>query len=77
MARHKKRATKVQVKPETGFSEMRTTLAEYPPYSEGCPKCHGAVVTRQRLVSRDVKNLDLRVCRCRTPGCDWEGRLIR
>ncbi len=76
MARQKKPAPEVQSKYETGFSEIRTTQLEYPPYSQGCPKCHGPVAVRQRLFSRDVENIEIRACRCRRPGCNWEGRLI-
>ena len=77
MSRHKKPAAKVQNEPETGHAELQTTQAEYPPFKGGCPKCHGSVVTRQRLFSRDVENIEILACRCRTPGCDWEGRLMR
>jgi hypothetical protein len=85
MGRHKRSRTRTQPDPaieaqaesETGFSEVRTTRAEYPPFKAGCPKCHGPVITRQRLYSRDVENIEILACRCRTPGCDWEGRLMR
>jgi hypothetical protein len=59
MARHKKPASEVQVEPESGFSEMRTTQVAYPPYSQGCPKCHGSVAIWQRLFSRDVENIEI------------------
>ena len=77
MARHKKQVTKGEAEPEVGHGDLRTTQAEYPTYDKGCPKCHGPVITRQRLFSRDVENIEIRVCRCRMPGCDWEGRLMR